>query len=93
MSKVTIFPQDRRRQLKISAFSAADRQRVLEELDRMLDEREVEFSVCIPYSMGRLVSMLRENGKVLEEEYREEGTWLRVRTQKQYQSMVKEYLL
>ena len=37
--------------------------------------------------------MLRENGKVLEEEYREEGTWLRVRTQKQYQSMVKEYLL
>lgn len=93
MSKVTIFPQDRRRQLKISAFSAADRQRVLEELDRMLDEREVEFSVCIPYFMGRLVSMLRENGKVLEEEYREEGTWLRVRTQKQYQSMVKEYLL
>lgn len=93
MSKVAIFPQDRRRQLKISAFSAADRQRVLEELDRMLDEREVEFSVCIPYSMGRLVSMLRENGKVLEEEYREEGTWLRVRTQKQYQSMVKEYLL
>lgn len=93
MNKVTIFPQDRRKQLKISAFSAADRQRVLEELDRMLDEREVEFSVCIPYSMGRLVSMLRENGKVLEEEYREEGTWLKMRTQKQYQSMVKEYLI
>lgn len=93
MDRVTIFPQDRRKQLKISAFSAADRQRVLEELDRMLDEREVEFSVCIPYSMGRLVSMLRENGKVLGEEYREEGTWLKMRAQKQYQSMVKEYLI
>ena len=92
MQKVSIFPRENRTQLKISAFSEADRQRVLEELDRMLDEREVEFTVCIPYSSGKLVSLLRENSKVLAEEYREEGTWLKVRSQKQYQSMVKEYL-
>lgn len=93
MRRVTIFPQEGYTQLKVSAFREEDRLQVLEALDRILEEQEVEYEVCIPYPQGRLVSLLRQNGKVLGEEYREEGTYLRVRTQEQYRSMVKEYLL
>ena len=92
LRKVIIFPQEGRRQLKISAFDAGDRRRVMEELDRILDEREEEYTVCIPYTEGKFVSLLRENAKIIEEEYTESGTRLRVRSARQYKSMVKEYL-
>ncbi len=92
LRKVIIFPQEGRRQLKISAFDAGDRRRVMEELDRILDEREEEYTVCIPYTEGKFVSLLRENTKIIEEEYTESGTRLRVRSASQYKSMVKEYL-
>ena len=92
MQRVVIFPQKGYQQLKVSAFREEDWHRVLSALDHILDEREVEYSVCIPYTEGRFVSLLRQNGKVLEEEYREEGTYLRVRKSKQYQNMVKAYL-
>lgn len=92
LRKVIIFPQEGRRQLKISAFDAGDRRRVMEELDRILDEREEEYTVCIPYTEGKFVSLLRENAKIIEEEYTESGTRLRVRSASQYKSMVKEYL-
>ena len=65
---------------------------VMEELDRILDEREEEYTVCIPYTEGKFVSLLRENAKIIEEEYTENGTRLRVRSASQYKSMVKEYL-
>ncbi|MBQ7915687.1 MAG: GTPase HflX, partial [Firmicutes bacterium] len=93
MKKVIIFPQEGRKQLKISAFNEVDRNRVLEELDRMLDEREEEYAVCIPYTEGRFVSLLRQNAKILEEDYLENGTYLKVRSPKQFKSMVKEYLV
>ena len=64
----------------------------MEELDRILDEREEEYTVCIPYTEGKFVSLLRENAKIIEEEYTENGTRLRVRSASQYKSMVKEYL-
>ena len=92
LRKVIIFPQEGRRQLKISAFDEGDRRRVMEELDRILDEREEEYTVCIPYTEGKFVSLLRENAKIIEEEYTENGTRLRVRSASQYKSMVKEYL-
>ena len=92
LRKVIIFPQEGRRQLKISAFDAGDCRRVMEELDRILDEREEEYTVCIPYTEGKFVSLLRENAKIIEEEYTESGTRLRVRSARQYKSMVKEYL-
>jgi GTP-binding protein HflX len=93
MKKVIIFPQEGRKQLKISAFNESDRNRVLEELDRMLDEREEEYAVCIPYTEGRFVSLLRQNAKILEEDYLENGTYLKVRSPKQFKNMVKEYLV
>ena len=74
--------------LKISAFSDEDRHAVLEAVDRILDAQQMEISVLLPYSEGRLHDMIRRKGQILEEEFREDGIFLRVRTKKKYASMV-----
>ena len=77
--------------LKISAFSDEDRRAVLEAVDRILDGQQVEISILLPYSEGRLHDMIRRKGQILEEEFREDGIFLRARTKKKYASMVEAF--
>ena len=74
------FPGGGQRQMRISAKRPEDLQRVLEQIDAILDEQEMEYTVLIPYTEGRFVNYLRENARVLEEDYRDNGTWFRVRS-------------
>lgn len=54
----------------------------IEELTRMIEENiyadRVEKAFLLPYNKGNVVSYFMENATVLEQEYRDEGVWLRV---------------
>ena len=53
----------------------------------------VEANFLIPFQMGTLVSYFRENATILEQDYREEGTLLRVNCHKADKDKYAQYLV
>lgn len=67
-------------------YMAAGRDCGLEELADLILKSlygdRVEEELLIPYDQGTVVSYFMENAAVTEQEYREEGVWMRVRCEK-----------
>lgn len=67
----------------------------IEELTEMIKEcvyaDQVETELLLPYDKGGIVSYFMENATVLEQEYREEGVWLKVSCHKADADKYAEY--
>lgn len=63
-------------------YMAASKDCGMAELTRMIEEMiyadRVEKEFLLPYDKGNIVSYFMENATVLEQEYRDEGVWMRV---------------
>ena len=89
---VILFPGTRERILKISALRESDLVTVQEEIERILKEQEIEYTVLIPYADGRIGQFLRENARVLSEEYNENGTVMQICSDASVRDHVRKYL-
>jgi len=71
-------PRKRDRQIYMAASEGCG----IEELTEMIKEcvyaGRVEAALLLPYDKGGIVSYFMENATVLEQEYREEGVWIKV---------------
>ena len=47
----------------------------------------------IPYAKGDVVSFLHRNGRILEEEYKDEGTYLVAEVDEEVYNKSKEYVI
>lgn len=79
--------------LSISAFSADDRQRLLESIDRVFDKQARVLEVLLPYSEGMLNSRLHENAQILAEEYQDTGIYMKVQVTEKDEAFLKPYTL
>lgn len=66
---------------------------LLELIGEVCPGKKKEICVLIPYSKGALVSSLHEKQKILEEEYTEEGTKLKLLADSATYGTLKEYIL
>ena len=53
----------------------------------------IQVSFLLPYDKGSITSYFMENAAVLEQEYREEGVWLRVSCNKSDADKYSQFLL
>lgn len=76
MSKL---PADISNMVFISALHQQGINHLLEKLGRILEEELCLVELCLPYERGELLSLVYEKGRVLEEEYRPDGIYVRAR--------------
>ena len=62
----------------ISALKGINLDLLLKEIEKCLKETTVEIQLLIPFSKGADVNVIRNTGKILSEEYTENGTLLKV---------------
>lgn len=63
--------------LKISARTGAGLDDLKALLERILRERQILIERVYPYASAGLIALIRRHGQLLEEEYREEGIYVR----------------
>ena len=66
-------------------------QKVLEAVDQQLDKMDTVVEILLPYSQGGLSSNLHQGGQILEEEYRDDGIYMKARLKDRYLQMVEKY--
>ncbi len=77
--------------LRISALEPQGVQRVLEAVDQQLDKMDTVVEILLPYSQGGLSSSLHQEGQIIEEEYRDNGIYIKARLKDRYLQMVENY--
>ncbi len=77
--------------LHISALEETGVQKVMEAVEEQLSHMEQEIEIRLPYAQGNLNDILHRNAQILEEQYQEEGIYLRLRVTERYQKMVQSY--
>ena len=60
--------------VRISALNGTGIDELLRKVQSLIDAGDRKVTLTIPYSRGDVVSLIRQKGKVLSEEYAEEGT-------------------
>jgi GTP-binding protein HflX len=68
----------------ISARHGWGLEALLQRIETLLDRENVSIEVTIPYSRQDLVNLLRERGRIMAEEYVEEGIRLKGRLPQRY---------
>lgn len=66
---------------------------LLELIEENLPYNMKNIEVIIPYHKGEIVSMLHKNGRVIEEEYREDGTFMKVEVLEEAYNRAKEFII
>lgn len=84
-------PYDAAETVHISALEEAGIQKVMEVVERQLSQMEREIEIRLPYAQGNLNDILHRNTQILEEEYQEEGIYLKLQATERYQKMVQPY--
>lgn len=77
--------------LRISALEPEGVQKVLEAVDHQLDKMDTVVEILLPYSQGGLSSNLHQGGQILEEEYRDDGIYMKARLKDRYLQLVEKY--
>ena len=77
--------------LRISALEPAGVQRMLEAVDQQLDKMDTVVEILLPYAQGGLSSSLHQEGQIIEEEYRDNGIYIKARLKDRYLQMVEKY--
>ncbi len=71
-------PRIRDRQIYMAASMGCGMEELVDLIRECVYAERVQVSFLLPYDKGSIVSYFMENATVLEQEYREEGVWLRV---------------
>jgi len=79
--------------IEISAKMDINLDKLLEKIAEILPYTLKELEFLIPYSEQAMVSFLHRNGKVLEEEYRDAGTYIKALVDKETSNKCQEYRL
>lgn len=77
--------------LRISALEPEGVQKVLEAVDLQLDKIDTVVEILLPYAQGGLSSSLHQEGQIIEEEYRDNGIYIKARLKDRYLQMVEKY--
>ncbi len=76
----------------ISALNGTNLDLLLKEITKTLELKSVTLDLLIPFTNGGDVSMIRNNGKVLSEEYTAEGVLLRATLPTDFADRYKHYI-
>ena len=79
--------------IEISAKKAINLNELLELIEQNIPYNYIKGEFLVPYSNGEVVSMFHSKGRVLEEEYRDNGTYLLVEIDTEGYNRAKEYLI
>ena len=79
--------------VEISAKEGMNLELLLEEIEEQLPYEMKKIEVVIPYHKGEIVSMLHNNCRVMEEEYREDGTYMKVEVDDEAYNKSKEFII
>ncbi len=66
------------RQIHMAASLGCGMEELVEMIKECVYADRVEAAFLLPYDKGGIVSYFMENATVLEQEYREDGVWIRV---------------
>ena len=81
------------RSVKISALNGEGLDRLLEEIVKALPPTRKKVSLLLPYSMGSDAALLRSDGAVESEEYREDGLFMTVMADINLLDKYKDYIV
>ena len=81
------------RSVKISALSGEGLDLLLEEIVKALPPTRKKVSLLLPYSMGSEAALLRSDGAVEKEEYREDGLFMTVMADINLLDKYKDYIV
>lgn len=81
------------RSVKISALNGEGLDRLLEEIVKALPPTRKKVSLRLPYSMGSDAALLRSDGAVESEEYREDGLFMTVTADINLLDKYKDYIV
>lgn len=81
------------RSVKISALSGEGLDLLLEEIVKALPPTRKKVSLLLPYSMGSEAALLRSDGAVEKEEYREDGLFMTVTADINLLDKYKDYIV
>ena len=77
----------------ISALSGTNLDILLKEIEKVLELKSVTLELLIPFSKGGEVNFIRNNGKILSEEFTNDGTMLKVILPASMADKYKEYVV
>lgn len=89
-------PQDRQMvkgSVEVSARTGKGINDLLELMDDIVPGKKIKVKICVPYSVGNMVSQIHEKCDVLREEYTQEGTVMNVLVDEVMFGRVKEYIV
>lgn len=79
--------------IEISAKEGLNLDELLTIIEENLPYNMQKVKLLVPYDKGQLVSMIHNNCRVIEEEYRENGTYLEAEVTDEFYNKTKEYIL
>lgn len=79
--------------IEISARNKINLDGLLREIGKQLPSKMRDIEVLVPYSDQHMVAFLHRNGKVLEEEYKEDGTYIKATVDEEIYNKSKSYEL
>jgi GTP-binding protein HflX len=77
----------------ISALNGTNLDLLLKEIEKVLELKSVTLNLLIPFSKGGEVNFIRNNGKILSEEFTADGTVLKVILPAEYADKYKDYIM
>ncbi|MCR1935257.1 GTPase HflX [Clostridium tepidum] len=79
--------------IEISAKLGINLEDLLKLIEETLPYKLTEVEYIIPYDKQQIVAFLHRNSKIIEEKYREEGTYIRTRVDNEVYNKCNEFLL
>lgn len=78
--------------VRISATEKIGFDKLFEEIEKILNENTKVIEVTIPYSNGTLANFIFENAEIMEQEYKDEGTYIKARVNKEVDMKIQSSL-
>jgi GTP-binding protein HflX len=75
----------------VSARTGEGVPQLIDELAERLPRPDVVVEVLVPYTRGELVARVHAGGELIEEDHREDGTWLRARVHPDLAAALREF--
>ncbi|NLK94913.1 MAG: GTPase HflX [Clostridiales bacterium] len=79
--------------IEISATEGLNLDKLLELIEENLPYNMNKYQVLVPYDRGDIVALLHRNGRIIEEEYKDNGTFIEVEASDEIFNKSKEFLV
>lgn len=78
--------------IEISAATGYGLNQLIAEIAQLINQEVVEINMLVPYAVGWVIPYIHENGKLLETNYMQEGTKIKVSIKKDKIEKIREYV-